>query len=216
MPRVILAARSSPFRIASNSSSFASRASIRSRLRKMRSISASLIVRIIPRREALTSTLYAFAGSVLTASFWNTQVRDNFNIVAGLGAAWTSYTPTLSQGVTTNIAKTVNVSTYVRIGTLVIWSWNISITGAGTAGSAFAMTLPVNPTSTSSRVIGSGAIYDTSTSTPYQAGPYVVSNTIQFVGDWSGTGSWGVTPNLAVASGDATHGTVMYEVAPMA
>jgi hypothetical protein len=39
------------------------------------------MVRIIPRPEALTSTPNAYAGEVLTASFWNTNVRDNTDAI---------------------------------------------------------------------------------------------------------------------------------------
>ena len=44
---------------------------------------------------AWTTPGTATAGEVLTAAFWNTQVRDNMVELAPFSEAWTSYTPTI-------------------------------------------------------------------------------------------------------------------------
>lgn len=162
---------------------------------------------------AWTTPGTATAGDVLTASFWNTQVRDQFVEVAPLMTAWTTFTPTIAQGVTTNIAKTTNYSKYVRVGKLIIWQFDLALTGAGTNANGFTLTIPVNFASSMNAVCGAGIVSDASTSTSYSGGWLVISNLLYFVGDWSGVNTWGSAPNLALASGDTIRGTVAYEVA---
>jgi len=159
---------------------------------------------------AWTTPGTATAGQVLTASFWNEQVRDNMLELAPLFGAWTSYTPTLRQGVSTNITKTVTYAAYVKIGRLAIVQVRLDATGAGTAGSNVEVTLPsaVVPVGASGNAgtFGFGQIYDVSTGTNYAATVRAVSTTaVSFNGDWSGTAYWGNTPNLAVANGDQFH-----------
>ena len=107
----------------------------------MRSISASLIVRIIPRREALTSTPYAFAGSVLTASFWNTQVRDNFIELDDFAGAWKSWTPAARTGI--NTALVTETAKYIQVGKTVWFRYFIQLTGAAITGGV-SVRLPVS------------------------------------------------------------------------
>jgi hypothetical protein len=45
-----------------------------------------------------------------------------------------NWTPTLDQGATLNIAKTVANARYVKLGKLVICQFQLNITGTGTAG----------------------------------------------------------------------------------
>ena len=70
---------------------------------------------------AWTTPGTAVAGDVLTAAFWNAQVRDQMTEVAPIMNAWTTFSPTIAQGVTPNIAKTVTYSKYVRVGKFVFW-----------------------------------------------------------------------------------------------
>ena len=165
---------------------------------------------------AWTTPGTATAGSVLTASFWNTQVRDNFVEFAPLFAAWTSYTPQIDQGATTNIAKTVNYARYLKVGRLAIVQFRLDVTGTGTAGSNVTVTLPsaVVPVGSSglAGTFGYGQIYDASTAVNYgcQIRP-LSTTTVAFSGDWSSAAFWGTTPNLAVANGDQLHGTLICE-----
>jgi hypothetical protein len=154
---------------------------------------------------------------VLTAAFWNTNVRDNSLELAPLFSAWTAWTPTIDQGANLNIAKTVTFGTYVRVGKLVLWHLSIAITGAGAAGSVLVFSYPggIQPRSGVAN-IGTGWFYDGSTLTSYnsQCMPSgLVAQRFGLQGDWSGNGAWGLTPNLAVANGDFLQASGMYETA---
>lgn len=127
---------------------------------------------------------------------------------------WTTYTPQIDQGASTNIAKTVNYSRYTRHGRMVTWAFQLSLTASGSAGSNVTITLPVTAAS-SSGVSGSVTIYDLSTTTRYsgQANGASAGTTCNFIGDWSSNNAWGNTPNLALASGDIIRGQISYEAA---
>ena len=146
------------------------------------------------------------AGVVLTASDINTYL-------AGEGGAWTTYTPTLSQGASSNIAKTVNYSKYARYGRMITWTFDVSPTAGGTAGSNVTLTLPVTASS-SAGLSGSGRILDTSTSTTYvtEVTP-AGTTTVVFYHATGGVNGWGTAPNLAIASGDNIRGSITYEAA---
>jgi hypothetical protein len=135
--------------------------------------------------------------------------------VGGIGG-WTTFTPQIDQGATTNIAKTVNYSKWTRgPRRMITWTFDLTMTGAGTAGSVVTLTLPVAAASTSSCRGGGGYVFDTSTSTPYGGawGAYASTTLIRFRGDWSGAGSWGSAPSIALAAGDELNGSITYEAA---
>jgi hypothetical protein len=145
-------------------------------------------------------------GEVLTATLVNTYLM-------GEGGAWTSWTPQIDQGASTNIAKTVTYSKYSRYGRTIHWSFYLALTASGTAGSGVYLTLPVTASATEATA-GAGLFFDSSTSTQY-GGAWVGTTTTQvlFAGDWAGTGAWGTAPNLAIASGDVLRGQITYEAA---
>ena len=149
------------------------------------------------------------ADEVVTADLMNTHVRDNLKAI---GDAWTSWTPTLSQGVSTNIAKTVTYAKYVAAGKLIIATVKLAPTAAGTAGSAITITLPVTA-ATSAFFMGSGAYQDASPATNYPALVYLNSATTLalFRSDVSWSNAVGADPNIAVASGDTLHAWFAYE-----
>jgi hypothetical protein len=164
---------------------------------------------------AWTTPGTATAGSVLTASFWNTQVRDQFIEVAPFFSDWTSYTPQIDQGATTNIAKTVNYARYLKIGRMVIVSVSLSVTGTGTTNNAITVTVPANIATTATVVLGSGRVIDSNVA-DYQV-MVIRTNTAQvaFVNATGNTGgnSVGASPNFALASPDVITFTIMYEAA---
>lgn len=131
---------------------------------------------------------------------------------AGPSTGWASYTPTVSQGASTNIAKTVNYSKYTYCGARAItWNFKLTLTAGGTAGSAATVTLPATSADAAS-IVGAGAIYDASTATKYSGiwqGPS--TTTAVFGGDWAGTSAWGATPNLALATNDEFVGSITFE-----
>ena len=78
---------------------------------------------------AWTTPGTATAGEVLTAAFWNTQVRDNMTELAPFFAAWTSYTPTL-----TNTTASITAAKYLKIGNVVSFYVILTCTGAQVTG----------------------------------------------------------------------------------
>jgi hypothetical protein len=85
---------------------------------------------------AWTTPGTAVAGDVLTAAFWNTQVRDNMNAVG----VWTSFTPSWT-GVT--IGNATNTGGYIAAGKTVSY-WVKFVLGSTSAVTATPIvTLPV-------------------------------------------------------------------------
>lgn len=150
---------------------------------------------------------------ILTAADLNTYVRDN---IAALYGTTTSYTPTVSQGVSTNISKTVNEARYVQIGRLCACWGYVAMTGSGTAGSAVTVSLPLTASGHHSvALIGSGLVYDNSTTTRYVCTIELASTTTFSYGADGTTGGavWGGAPNLALAGSDQLRWQIFYVVA---
>lgn len=104
------------------------------------------------------------AGDVLTAAQMNAELRDAllaaFPLAAGGVAAWTSYTPTLTQSAT--ITKTVNSAKYTKVGRIVTVKVNLTCTSSGTALNPVIIGLPVAAAASDNGPIGQGLIYDAS------------------------------------------------------
>lgn len=120
------------------------------------------------------------------------------------GPTTQNWTPTLAQGASSNINKTVNAALYARVGSLVMFLVNLSITASGTAGSPVTFTLPVTAATGANQPIGTGLFLDLSTVTFYNAICQQSSTTAGFLvrSDATGVGGIGAAPNIAVASGD--------------
>jgi len=142
------------------------------------------------------------SGQVLTAATMNS-----------IGAAWESYTPTLTQSGA--VTKTVTYAKYTQINKLVIVQCALSVTGAGTAGQAVKVGLPMNASTSGTLRLGSGNIYDASTGTQYGGiwALALANNSVWMIGDWSGGSVWGGSPNIALANGDNVELSIMYEAA---
>jgi hypothetical protein len=142
------------------------------------------------------------AGQVLTAATMNS-----------IGAAWESYTPVVSQGVT--LTKTVNYAKYVQINRTIICHVTMTITSGGTLGSVLACTLPLAAANTDSPFFGcngSGTFYDASAATPYVLGVHSGgSSTITFVGTTPGGNYFGAIPAVTAANGDVLSFIISYE-----
>lgn len=78
---------------------------------------------------------------------------------------FTTWTPQVDQGVTTNIAKTVQVARYKEIGKLIEFEMRLSMTGAGTASSKITITLPVACRTVGPFPVGWGGVEDISVPT---------------------------------------------------
>ena len=91
---------------------------------------------------AWTTPGTATAGSVLTAAFWNTQVRDNLAELGNLadGTAWESWTPSSRTGVT--IGNGTETSRYVKVGRTVMFSYLFSLGSTSAITGDFTFRLP--------------------------------------------------------------------------
>lgn len=150
-------------------------------------------------------------GKIDPVTFGN-PVVDQLNATT----EWIAYTPTISQGATNNITKTINFSEYCRsgpTGKTITWCFYITITGTGTAGAAMGMTLPVN-TLSASNLIGNGMIYDASATICYLA-MYAGSTTSSIIcfSDQSTGSGWGANPSIALAVNDQIRGSITYRAA---
>jgi hypothetical protein len=156
----------------------------------------------------------AVAGDVLTAAFWNSNVRDNSLELAPFFSAWTSYTPTISQ--VGNVTKTTTYAKYLKIGRLAIVSFRLDVIAgtAGTAGTFITISLPTAVVPTATNVYGGlGLIYDASTGISYSGvwQPGGTTTTLQFAGDWSGGTYWGAQPSIGLLTNDQIHGLFICE-----
>jgi hypothetical protein len=91
---------------------------------------------------AWTTPGTATAGEVLTAAFWNTQVRDNLNMIAPFMSAGQSWTPTMSNSWANGNATASGK--YFQVGKLVIFWAQIILGSTTTKGaSSLKLSLPV-------------------------------------------------------------------------
>jgi hypothetical protein len=150
--------------------------------------------------ETDTELLYCYNGT-------------GWELVGGVGG-WTSFTPQIDQGVT-NIAKTVNYSKWVRgPRRTIIWTFHLTLTAAGTAGSPVTVTLPVTAANAFG-CIGSSMVFDASAQNNYPC-TLAPSTTTKVAFQYVTTGinaAWGQSPSIALASSDDLRGSITYEAA---
>ena len=161
---------------------------------------------------AWTTPGTAVAGDVLTAAFWNSNVRDNSLELAPFFSAWTDFSPTFSQGAT--ITYTKRRTRYLQIGKLVIAQVSVDFTSAGTAGNVLSMTLPVTVVSVSNwNLVGSFLFYDLSVPSRYTGNLLLFDSSSAFLqhGGTTTNGALGTNPVVTVANGDQFSCSLMYE-----
>ena len=159
----------------------------------------------------------ATAGEVLTAAFWNTQVRDNMVELAPFFATWTSYSPTVEQVSTRT--STIQNARYVTVGKRIRVNASMTVTQAGTAGQHIAVTLPtalVSRITAADHAVGS-FFYQRAAGTRYAgtaiiAVGYTGSSKVVFISGSAGTSLLGIDPSFATANGDILSFTVEYEI----
>lgn len=131
----------------------------------------------------------------------------------GTGTAWRDYTPVISQGATSNIAKTIVRARYAVRGFDVLVMGDLLVTGAGSAGSTVNISLPVTASRAGYHSTGNMLIYRTSTDTAYN-GEATLNTATQIVLQSDGAaGGWGVAPSVALANGDIIRFNLTYEAA---
>lgn len=173
--------------------------------------------------QAVTiSDTQTLTNKTLTAPAVNGGVLDSATTIGGVSGAqlaagaygaWTSWTPRVDQGASTNIAKTVHWAKYVKDGKKVTVQGRLSITGAGTVGGPITiLNLPVAAVSYS-LIVGVGTLYDASTATTTPALIYLSgSDNFQFMN--ANGGSILATPaGPALAVDDGLTFTLTYEAA---
>jgi hypothetical protein len=148
----------------------------------------------------------------ITGSVW----PEGSEITAGMVAseAWNVFSPVVTQGVV--VAHTVSRATYIKIGRTVHASVELSITGAGTAGSNIVVSLPV-PAASSGAIVGSGIVYDSSTTTVYAGIANTIDSTTLSLWPASADGTTSFLGNrqfsAGLASGDLVRYGITYEAA---
>jgi hypothetical protein len=149
--------------------------------------------------------------NLVAASSRFSRLGDNPDVAGILLGAWHTFTTTVVQGVTTNIAKTSTISSWRYDGPMIDWAFTLNITGAGTAGSDVFLTLPIAALVPDFETIGMCSIYDSSAGTRYVCVAETQTSTlIGFPHDTSGASYWGVGPSIALANGDSIRGSVRY------
>jgi len=146
------------------------------------------------------------AGNTLTAAELNS-----------IGEAWTSYTPTITQGVT--VTNTIQYAKYTIVNKIVFVSVALKCTSAGTAGSVINISLPVTAATGGGDFgtpIGAGGFFDLSALAQY-SGTVAQNGTTQmwmFADIGSGGGSlFGQFPGVTCANGDCVFFQAVYQAA---
>lgn len=159
---------------------------------------------------AWTSPRTWVAGETVTAAILNTHVRDNLLDLGGTAAAWTAFTPSL-----TNFAGTITSARYKQIGKLVVVNVRISLTGAPTG--QLTISVPVNYVSgTITNGITVGRAVATDSGTGFHFGAIFPAggtpNTATIVGSTS-LNNWNATVPFTWAASDQLSLDMLYEAA---
>ena len=135
-------------------------------------------------------------------------VKTVSDTVDALTGALTAYTPTLAQGVSTNITKNLSLAKYAVVGkTMFLWL-RIGITGTGTAGSAITVTIPTAFTADAAiagQYVGTGAYGDSGTGDYFCLAKMNSTTQISLVQATHNNGAApiGIFPNIAAANNDS-------------
>ena len=168
--------------------------------------------------DALLPGGSASTGDQIPAT-WAAGVASNFGLVDPWGQ-WTDYTPTIAQGVTTDIAKTVNRARWMRVGRKVKVEVHVTMTAAGTAGDPITISAPVTVATLSpaNAILGAGSGYFNDTGTAqYSVNVVQVggnNTTVRMLRcDATFTNYVGADPSMEIASGDIIGIEFEYEAA---
>jgi hypothetical protein len=162
-----------------------------------------------------TTPATAVASTVLTAAFWNTEVRD---AITGIEAAGTSWTPTVASGLT--IGNGTWVAAYSQVGKWVRGRFAFTMGSTSSVTGAILILYPIAintsyPTFTNT---GSASLYDVSATTLGRLPAAIGVNSTassgvgSFLLDCTG-GQANATVPFTWATGDVFSGTLTYEAA---
>lgn len=124
--------------------------------------------------------------------------------------SWVVHTPTLTQGASTNIAKTVTYSKYLRAGDSYTWVFSITSTGTSTVTAAVTLSTPITPVASNLHV-GTGDVVDANVQN-YIANVVTGPSVVEFQISNAGGLFVGANPAFQVAPGDQFIGTVTIPV----
>jgi hypothetical protein len=135
---------------------------------------------------------------------------------------WFNCVPILSQGASSNIAKTVNLAYFAMKGREVTFHFNFNITGTGTAGSNIAVSLPITAaayaTNYDAQGLGNYLDQGTASYTCFicgSTGSADQMNSVWFIPTNQANASnkiLGTDPAITVANNDACNGHMVYRV----
>lgn len=156
---------------------------------------------------------YPVDATTVASKDFDDSVADLANDIDAFAGVWASWTPTIAQGATGNIAKTNNNSRSRLIGKWCEFELRVAITGTGTASAAMSFSLPHTSKWSGPLPCGSGMFFDGSTSNRY-SGPLLTpsgSSTIAMIA--MGVGYLGaVTFTGALATTDVITADGFFEV----
>jgi hypothetical protein len=169
---------------------------------------------------AWTTPGTAVAGSVLTAAFLNTNLRDNMIELAPFAEAWVSYTPTFTN---LTIGNGSTTSAYLKVGKLVTVRFQATFGSTTNATSTIIASLPEPAISYQANFpLGVGWLFDNSAPTYFALTPiFQTTTTLRFLAhiDAAFTQLTGLThsnvANITTgnATGDIIAATFTYEAA---
>jgi hypothetical protein len=150
------------------------------------------------------------------ATQWTAGLVDGVPLPAAtlntIGAAWESYTPTVSQPGA--ITFTTSYSKYCQLQKIVIVENFLNITGTGTGGNAIRVTLPIAST-LSGACYGSAFFYDASANNTYNLTVLHGSATdvVFFYNLVGASSNFGTAPNIPLGNNDQIRFSIVYEAA---
>lgn len=147
-----------------------------------------------------------YTAGIVTGQKWTAAIANQ------IGAAWETWTPTVTQS--GSVTCTVTYAKYAQIQKLVVASAYLTVTGTGTANNPVLVSLPLTAQTSIAAAIGSGFIYDSSAAQLYTL--VFTSNSSTTTGGFYTNASgnqWGVAPNIALAVSDQIRFQFVYEAA---
>jgi hypothetical protein len=139
------------------------------------------------------------------SAWWTTAITGN-----GVSTS----APTVFQGA--GVGITIVTSNYRVINGVCDWWYQINTT-IGTAGYVVTLALPVTSAEVNVTNIGSGIIYDASTGVIYVCSiEQATTTTVSFQTDLGVNAMWGITPSIALGTGDELRGFARFRVATAA
>lgn len=143
-------------------------------------------------------------------------IQDLANDIDAFAGAWTTITPTINQGASSNIAKTVDIARHRTIGKWLEWEMLLTLSGTGTASGTITVTGWPTPKQSGFNLIGFGGLRDASAALTYSSPVfYDTGSTTAWI--WAasnGNGKMGSGAfTAALAASDTIYGRGWYELA---